>query len=186
MHVHIRECYITVNGYKTLAFLCLSLASQRHRVLSSCAIYNSRAFPRHFTTLTHTTARNKLRSVKNLLEASQVPQIKRETQLKHLAINSFISMSHKQCYRCQAVAVAASVEVEIKVEATAAAAATADWRALRLHYTLLQLLRSNFMSFLGTKSYKTARNCQPFEERLLCSARLCSTLTLCSEAIIAC
>lgn len=160
--------------------------SQRHRVLSSCAIYNSRAFPRHFTTLTHTTARNKLRSVKNLLEASQVPQIKRETQLKHLAINSFISMSHKQCYRCQAVAVAASVEVEIKVEATAAAAATADWRALRLHYTLLQLLRSNFMSFLGTKSYKTARNCQPFEERLLCSARLCSTLTLCSEAIIAC
>lgn len=93
-------------------------------------------------------------------------QIKRETQLKHLAINSFISMSHKQCYRrCQAVAVAASVEVEEKVEA-------ADWRALRLHYTLLQLLRSNFMSFLGTKSYKTARNCQPFEERLLCSALL--------------
>lgn len=46
------------------------------------------------------------------------------------------------------------------------------WRALRLHYTLLQLLRSNFMSFLGTKSYKTARNCQPFEERLLCSGLL--------------
>lgn len=80
-------------------------------------------------------------------------------------------MSHKQCYRCQAVA--ASVEIEVKVEAAAAAAtaATADWRALRLHYTLLQLLRSNFMSFLGTKSYKTARNCQPFEERLL-SAQL--------------
>lgn len=71
-------------------------------------------------------------------------------------------MSHKQCYRSAAVAEAAAVE--------AVAASAADWRALRLHYTLLQLLRSNFMSFLGTKSYKTARNCQPFEERLLCSA----------------
>lgn len=44
-------------------------------------------------------------------------QIKRETQLKHLAINSFISMSHKQCYRSAAVAA---------TTAAVAAAATAS------------------------------------------------------------
>lgn len=60
-----------------------------------------------------------------------------------------------------AVAVAVAATQALTAAAAAVAVAVADWRALRLHYTLLQLLRSNFMSFLGTKSYKTARNCLP-------------------------
>lgn len=56
-------------------------------------------------------------------------QIKRETQLKHLAINSFISMSHKQCYRSAAVA-ATTAAAAASVEAEAATASGARYASI--------------------------------------------------------
>lgn len=92
-------------------------------------------------------------------------QIKRETQLKHLAINSFISMSHKQCYRSVAVA---ATTAAVAAAATASGARYASITPCCSCYAVILCL---FSEQSHTKRRGTASHLKSDCSALLCSAQ---------------
>lgn len=92
-------------------------------------------------------------------------QIKRETQLKHLAINSFISMSHKQCYRSAAVA---ATTAAVAAAATASGARYASITPCCSCYAVILCL---FSEQSHTKRRGTASHLKSDCSALLCSAQ---------------
>lgn len=176
--IYLRECHITVNGYKVLASL-----SQLASVTRCCQASDIRFWrvpttsykPSHRHTHTHTVSSFSEKTPGGIPST----QIKRETQLKHLAINSFISMSHKQCYRSAAVA-ATTAAAAASVEAEAATASGARHASITPCCSCYAVILCLFSEQSHTKRRGTASHLKRD-----CSALLCST-SLCCEAIIAC
>lgn len=175
--IYLRECHITVNGYKALAFLSRNYASvTRCCQASDIRFWRVPTTPYKPPTYTHTHTRT--HTVSSFSEKTPggiaSTQIKRETQLKHLAINSFISMSHKQCYRSAAVAATTAAV------AAAAIASGARYASITPCCSCYAVILCLFSEQSHTKRRGTASHLKSD-----CSALLCST-SLCCEAIIAC